>query len=55
MSYKMNICYYVAWQSAFLGYGKYWIVHYWDNVTQILGHGANGLISQWGSIIIKVR
>ena len=50
MTYKVDTCRFVARCLALLG-GKDWLTQCQDNVTGISGHGADGVVSQWGSTI----
>ena len=50
----MYACHLLAGYSELLGYGKDWLAQCQDNVTEcdgISGHGADDLVSQWGSTI----
>ena len=47
MTYKFNLCHYLACHSALLGCD--WMAQYQGNITEwIASRGTGGLIFQWG-------
>ena len=52
MTYQIDTCRHLAWCLVLIGYDKARLTQDQDNMTcGISGHGARGLVSQWGTTL----
>ena len=49
--FKIKTCRFLARHSVLVEQGKDWLAQCEDNVTDVSGHGAGGLVFQWDSTI----